>query len=160
MRRPAAISAAGRRHRPGTRWGADRPAAAGAATHEGPARRAPGRAEARAEAARFTRSLGRLTDTRREEVEARYTEEHLALTRRSWERTARRGGELRAEYEAAYRALRRRLCTAPALSTVPAAAGRRRAAPVGRPVLNARAGGRRQPVFTVAVTAPVSRSSP
>jgi hypothetical protein len=68
------------------------------------------RTEARAEAARFSQSLAWLTDTQREEVEERYTDNHLAVTRRSWERTARRGGELRAEYEAAYRALRRRLC--------------------------------------------------
>jgi hypothetical protein len=31
-------------------------------------------------------------------------------TRLSWERTARRGRKLRAEYEARYRVLRRRLC--------------------------------------------------
>ncbi|MFF1448463.1 hypothetical protein ACFVYF_09960 [Streptomyces sp. NPDC058274] len=68
------------------------------------------RTEARAEAARFSRSLAWLTDTQRAEVEERYADNHLAVTRRSWERTARRGGELKAEYEAAYRALRRRLC--------------------------------------------------
>jgi len=69
------------------------------------------RAEGRTEAARFARSFAWLTDTQREEVEERYAENHLALTRRSWELTARRGRELRAEYEATYRALRRRLCT-------------------------------------------------
>lgn len=68
------------------------------------------RAEGRAEAMRFTRSLAWLTDTQREEVEARYRENHLVLTRRSWERTAQRGRELRAEYEQRYRSLRRRLC--------------------------------------------------
>ncbi|MGW1755167.1 hypothetical protein [Streptomyces mirabilis] len=68
------------------------------------------KAEGRAEAARFTHSLACLTDTQREDVEERFTDTYLALTRRSWERTARRGRELRAEYEARYRALRRRLC--------------------------------------------------
>ncbi|GGN63381.1 hypothetical protein GCM10011579_031660 [Streptomyces albiflavescens] len=70
------------------------------------------RAEGRAEAVRFTRSLAWLTDTQREEVEAGYQEHYLALTRRSWERTAQRGRELRAEYEERYRSLRRRLCAA------------------------------------------------
>ncbi|WP_369251520.1 hypothetical protein [Streptomyces sp. R41] len=68
------------------------------------------RAEGRAEAARFTRSLAWLTDSQREEVEARFQENYLALTRLSWERTAQRGRELRAEYEERYRSLRRRLC--------------------------------------------------
>ncbi|MFD7607310.1 hypothetical protein ACFWAN_44050 [Streptomyces mirabilis] len=68
------------------------------------------KAEGRTEAARFTHSLACLTDTQREEVEERFADSYLALTRRSWERTARRGRELRAEYEARYRALRRRLC--------------------------------------------------
>ncbi|MGW3634635.1 hypothetical protein ACWD7F_31545 [Streptomyces sp. NPDC005122] len=70
------------------------------------------RAEGRAEAARFARSLAWLTDTQRAEVEEAYADDHLALARRSWERTARRGRELRAEYEASYHALRRRLCAA------------------------------------------------
>ncbi|MEU9284662.1 hypothetical protein AB0D57_07985 [Streptomyces sp. NPDC048275] len=69
------------------------------------------RAEGRAEAARFAHSLAWLTETQRVEVEELYTEDYLALTRRSWERTARRSRELRAEYEATYRALRRHLCT-------------------------------------------------
>ncbi|MFF1674883.1 hypothetical protein [Streptomyces sp. NPDC058256] len=68
------------------------------------------RAEGRAEATRFTGSLAWLTDTQQEEVEARYQENYLALTRRSWQRTAQRGRELRAEYEERYRTLRRRLC--------------------------------------------------
>ncbi|MFD8422155.1 hypothetical protein [Streptomyces sp. NPDC059466] len=76
------------------------------------------RAEGRAEAARFARSLAWLTDTQREEVERSYVDDYLGLTRRSWERTALRGRELRAEYEAAYRALRRRLCTAFLLGAV------------------------------------------
>ncbi|MEU8944527.1 hypothetical protein [Streptomyces sp. NPDC048489] len=70
------------------------------------------RAEGRVAAARFARSLVWLTDTQREEVEASYADDYLTLTRRSWERTALRGRELRAEYEAAYRALRHRLCAA------------------------------------------------
>lgn len=76
------------------------------------------RAEGRTEAARFARSLPWLTDTQREEVEEAFARDHLALTRRSWERTALRGRELRAEYEAAYRALRRRLYTAFLLGAV------------------------------------------
>ncbi|WP_393073856.1 hypothetical protein [Streptomyces sp. LN704] len=76
------------------------------------------RAEGRAEAVRFARSLAWLTDTQREEVEEAYVDNHLALARRSWERTARRGRELRAEYEAAYHALRRRLCTTVLLGAV------------------------------------------
>jgi hypothetical protein len=66
--------------------------------------------EGRAEAARFTHSLAWLTDTQREEAEERFADTYLSLSRRSWERTAARGRELRAEYEARYRALRRRLC--------------------------------------------------
>jgi hypothetical protein len=75
------------------------------------------RAEGRAEAVRFTRSLTWLTDSQRQEAEARYQENHLALTRRSWERTAQRGTELRAEYEERYRVLRRRLCAGVLLGT-------------------------------------------
>ncbi|WTX74936.1 hypothetical protein OG788_38760 [Streptomyces sp. NBC_00647] len=75
------------------------------------------RAEARAEAVRFTRSLAWLTDTQREEVEARYEDNHLALARVSWERTARRSRELRAEYERRYRSLRGRLCAGCLLGT-------------------------------------------
>ncbi|MGW7266184.1 hypothetical protein [Streptomyces sp. NPDC054842] len=67
------------------------------------------RAEGRAEAALFTGSLRWLTDTQREEVEARYAEHHLALNRRCWERTAERAAQLRSEYETLYRSLRRRL---------------------------------------------------
>ncbi|MFJ1602267.1 hypothetical protein ACIOHS_02650 [Streptomyces sp. NPDC088253] len=68
------------------------------------------KAEGRTESARFTHSLAWLTDTQREEVEEHFAATYLTLTRRSWQRTARRGRELRAEYEARYRALRRRLC--------------------------------------------------
>jgi len=75
------------------------------------------RAEGRAEAVRFTRALAWLTDTQREEVEAHYQENYLALTRRSWERTAQRGRDLRNEYEERYRSLRRRLCAGLLLGT-------------------------------------------
>ncbi|MFE9808342.1 hypothetical protein [Streptomyces sp. NPDC005548] len=112
----------------------DRPTAAGALIREleGHLLIAAARAEGRAEAVRFAGSLVWLTDSQREEVEARYEEAHLALARRSWERTARRGSELRAEYEERYRALRRRwwatalvgaalVLAALALTTVPGA---------------------------------------
>ncbi|MEU1042111.1 hypothetical protein [Streptomyces sp. NPDC005907] len=75
------------------------------------------RAEGRTEAARFTRPLWWLTDTQRAEVETRYAEHHLARTRRSWEDTARRAAQLRAEYAAVYRSLRRRLFTGAVLVT-------------------------------------------
>lgn len=89
----------------------DRPAAGALIRElEGHLLIAAARAESRAEAVRFARSLAWLTDSQREEVEARYAEAHLALARMSWERTARRGTELRAEYEERYRALRRRWC--------------------------------------------------
>lgn len=92
----------------------DRPPAADALIREleGHLLIAAARAEGRAAAVRFAGSLVWLTDTQREEVEARYEEAHLALARLSWERTARRGKELRAEYETRYRALRVRLCAA------------------------------------------------
>ncbi|GAA3044898.1 hypothetical protein [Streptomyces glomeratus] len=67
--------------------------------------------EGRAAAERLTGRLVWLTDTQREELEECFTQEYLALARRSWQHTARRGTELRAEYEYRYRALRRRLCT-------------------------------------------------
>ncbi|MFF6910937.1 hypothetical protein [Streptomyces sp. NPDC012466] len=70
---------------------------------------AAAREEARAAAARFTAGLAWLPDAQRVEVERLFTEEHLALARASWQRTARRGEELRGEYEAVYRRLRARL---------------------------------------------------
>ncbi|GAA5706541.1 hypothetical protein SM007_24520 [Streptomyces avermitilis] len=79
-------------------------------------------AEGRAEAARFARPLAWLTDRQREEVEARFTEQYLALARDSWERTAQRGAELRTEYEETYRALRRRVCAGILLGAACAAA--------------------------------------
>ncbi|MFH9007960.1 hypothetical protein ACH4E5_32555 [Streptomyces afghaniensis] len=65
--------------------------------------------EARAAAARFAARLDRLPEAQREEVERLFVAEHLALARASWQRTARRGQELRVEYEAVYRGLRARL---------------------------------------------------
>lgn len=70
---------------------------------------AAAREEAHAAAARFTAGLAWLPETQRVEVERLFTEEHLALARASWQRTARRGEELRGEYEAVYRRLRARL---------------------------------------------------
>lgn len=92
----------------------DRPPAAGALIREleGHLLIAAARAEGRAEAVRFAGALAWLTDTQREEVEARFAEAHLGLARLSWERTARRGDELRAAYEARYRTVRARLCAA------------------------------------------------
>ncbi|MFD8232535.1 hypothetical protein ACFV20_11690 [Streptomyces sp. NPDC059696] len=65
--------------------------------------------EAHRAAARFASGLDRLSAEQRGEVERRFAAEHLALTRASWQRTARRGRELREEYEALYRRLRARL---------------------------------------------------
>ncbi|MDT0390325.1 hypothetical protein [Streptomyces dubilierae] len=69
---------------------------------------AAARAEARSAAARFAAGLDWLPAPDRAEVERRFAAEHLALARASWERTARRGEELRGEYEAVYRRLRAR----------------------------------------------------
>jgi len=68
--------------------------------------------EGRVEAVRFARQFGWLTDSQRAEVEERFGEEYVALARLSWRRTARRGAELRGEYEAVYRVLRQRLVVA------------------------------------------------
>ncbi|MFE6412651.1 hypothetical protein ACFVOR_37590 [Streptomyces sp. NPDC057837] len=70
---------------------------------------AAAREEARTAAARFAAGLDRQPAAERAEVERRFAAEHLALARASWERTARRGAELRGEYEAVYRQLRARL---------------------------------------------------
>ncbi|MFJ5726488.1 hypothetical protein [Streptomyces paradoxus] len=70
---------------------------------------AAARQEAHAAAARFTAGLAWLPETQRGELERQFAEEHLALARASWQRTARRGDELRGEYEAVYRSLRARL---------------------------------------------------
>ncbi|MEU7721925.1 hypothetical protein [Streptomyces tibetensis] len=65
--------------------------------------------ESRTAAARFTAGLDWLSEAQRAEVEGRFAAEHLALARASWQHTARRGEELRGEYEALYRRLRARL---------------------------------------------------
>ncbi|WP_037836775.1 hypothetical protein [Streptomyces sp. NRRL F-5650] len=67
------------------------------------------REEGRTAAARFTAPFDWLGDDRRREVEERFEAEYLVLARRSWQRTAERAGQLRADYEARYRTLRRRL---------------------------------------------------
>ncbi|MFJ4280373.1 hypothetical protein [Streptomyces massasporeus] len=64
--------------------------------------------ESRKAAARFTARLW-LPEEQRAEAERQFAAEHLALTRASWQRTARRGEELRGEYETVYRTLRARL---------------------------------------------------
>ncbi|MCI3274080.1 hypothetical protein [Streptomyces cylindrosporus] len=69
---------------------------------------ASARDESRAAAHRFTAPLDWLTEGQRAEVERRFQAEYLALARASWEHTATRGRELRAEYEATYRRLRER----------------------------------------------------
>ncbi|MEV0238315.1 hypothetical protein AB0I06_00010 [Streptomyces sp. NPDC050674] len=70
---------------------------------------AAAREEARRAAARVMAGLDWLPETRRAEMEALFAAEHLTLARTSWQRTARRGEELRGEYEARYRRLRARL---------------------------------------------------
>ncbi|MFD9910352.1 hypothetical protein [Streptomyces sp. NPDC059063] len=76
------------------------------------------RTESRAAAARFARRLPWLTDAEREEVERAYADDHLALTRHTWRHTARRCGELRAEYEGRYRRLRQRVLAGGLLGVV------------------------------------------
>ncbi|MFJ4355582.1 hypothetical protein ACIP25_04715 [Streptomyces massasporeus] len=65
--------------------------------------------ESRNAAARFTAGLDWLSKSQRAELERQFAAEHLALARASWQRTARRGEELRGEYEKVYRNLRARL---------------------------------------------------
>nr|WP_222110082.1 hypothetical protein [Streptomyces cupreus] len=68
------------------------------------------REEGRTAAERFCAPLASwLTEAQRNEVERRFESEYVSLARRSWQRTAERAEELRAEYEARYGALRRRL---------------------------------------------------
>ncbi|GHA00861.1 hypothetical protein [Streptomyces purpurascens] len=73
---------------------------------------AAAREEARTAAERFAAGLDWLPDAQRREVERLFAAEHLALARASWQRTVRRGEELRGEYEAVYRGLRARLLAA------------------------------------------------
>ncbi|MFI8890725.1 hypothetical protein [Streptomyces paradoxus] len=70
---------------------------------------AAAREEAHTAAARFTAGLAWLPETQRVEVAQQFAEEHLAISRASWQRTARRAEELRGEYETVYRRLRARL---------------------------------------------------
>lgn len=70
------------------------------------------RQEGHEAAVRFTARLDWLTSHQRAEVERRFAEEHLALTRASWQHTAARGAEMRSEYEAEYRRLKGRLTAA------------------------------------------------
>ncbi|MFJ7345536.1 hypothetical protein ACIQU3_35270 [Streptomyces sp. NPDC101110] len=74
--------------------------------------------EARRAAARVARGFDWLPAEQRAEVERRFAAEHLALARASWQRTVRRGEELRDEYEALYRRLRARMLTALLLGVV------------------------------------------
>ncbi|MEU1281733.1 hypothetical protein [Streptomyces sp. NPDC005805] len=66
------------------------------------------REEGRRAAERFASDLWP-AGSERELVCARFEAEYLALARESWQRTATRAEELRAEYEEAFRVLRRRL---------------------------------------------------
>ncbi|MDX3456985.1 hypothetical protein PV396_34395 [Streptomyces sp. ME02-8801-2C] len=70
------------------------------------------RQEGQEAAARFTARLDWLTSGQRAELERQFAAEHLALAGASWQRTAARSAELRAEYEARYRRLKRRLTAA------------------------------------------------
>ncbi|GAA3920986.1 hypothetical protein GCM10023084_82920 [Streptomyces lacrimifluminis] len=80
------------------------------------------RQEGHEAAARLTARLDWLTSHQRADLERQFAAEHLALARTSWQRTAARSAELRAEYEARYRRLKVRLtaaCLALAATTVP-----------------------------------------
>ncbi|MGW5461325.1 hypothetical protein [Streptomyces sp. NPDC003996] len=70
---------------------------------------AAARREGRTAAVRTASRLGWLTDVQREALEREFEVEYLALSRRSWQRTADRAEELRRTYETRYRALRQRL---------------------------------------------------
>lgn len=82
------------------------------------------RQEGHEAAVRFSARLGWLTVHQQTELERQFAAEHLALTRASWQRTAARSAEVRAEYEARYRRLKGRLtvmCLTFAATTVPLA---------------------------------------
>ncbi|CCK25381.1 hypothetical protein BN159_1002 [Streptomyces davaonensis JCM 4913] len=71
------------------------------------------REEGRTAAERFCAPLDPwLTEAQRAELERRFESEYLVLARRSWQRTAERAQELRAEYEERYRVLRCRMVAA------------------------------------------------
>ncbi|MFE9644422.1 hypothetical protein ACFYO0_09900 [Streptomyces sp. NPDC006365] len=69
------------------------------------------REEGRAAVAQCTAHLDWLTNDQREEIEREFVDMYLGLCRLSWQRTASRAREVRAEYETVYRRLRRRLVT-------------------------------------------------
>ncbi|AEW98090.1 MULTISPECIES: hypothetical protein [Streptomycetaceae] len=64
---------------------------------------------ARERAHAFASGLPWLTDSQRADLEQRYVRDQLDLSRACLVRIAQRSGELRAEYEAVYAALKRRL---------------------------------------------------
>ncbi|MGW1839845.1 hypothetical protein [Streptomyces sp. NPDC002067] len=74
------------------------------------------RARSRAEA--FCAGLPWLTEAQRAEVERHYCRDRTEVSRECLERIAARATELRAEYEAVHRTLRRRLLTGYAAGTV------------------------------------------
>jgi hypothetical protein len=71
--------------------------------------------EGRAASARCASRLHWLADGQRKELEQEFVDVYLDLCRLSWQRTASRARELRAEYNGTYRRLRRRLITGFAL---------------------------------------------
>jgi len=80
------------------------------------------RQEGQEAAVRFTAELDWLTSHQKVEVERQFVEAHLALARASWQHTAARSAELRAQYEAKYRRLKGRLtvvCLMLVATTVP-----------------------------------------
>ncbi|GHF61907.1 hypothetical protein GCM10010218_49410 [Streptomyces mashuensis] len=80
------------------------------------------KSRARERARAFTAALPWLTEAQREAVEHRYAQDHLAASRDHLRRIAHRSGELRTEYEAVHRTLKRRMTawctTCTALTTV------------------------------------------
>ncbi|WP_217545037.1 hypothetical protein [Streptomyces sp. GbtcB6] len=67
------------------------------------------REEGRRAAARLADRIGWLTDTQRADLERHFEAEYLDLARASWQRTTKRGEQLRREYETRYQSLRQRL---------------------------------------------------
>jgi hypothetical protein len=67
------------------------------------------REEGRRAATRLADRIGWLTDTQRADLERHFEAEYLDLARASWQRTTKRGEQLRREYETRYQSLRQRL---------------------------------------------------
>ncbi|MFD8816009.1 hypothetical protein ACFV23_32115 [Streptomyces sp. NPDC059627] len=67
------------------------------------------REEGRRAATRLADHMGWLTDSQRAELERYFQAEYLDLARASWHRTAKRGEQLRREYDTRYQSLRQRL---------------------------------------------------